>query len=168
MKLDHTTHVTSYITIWHGMTTLNGQPELCTGSGLSVPADCSEAESRLFHGQVKGSPIQNGLEVHKGSQPKGETRLKPLQSPLGSRVQTPMQLSPRIHGAQITANWGSQWTFWDPLSRICACKIPAPGSSVRSPCPTPVPFPSPFLQLQSSRPTGTGLERQRRKTSPPE
>lgn len=91
----------------------------CVLDPASVPADCSEAGSRLFHGQVKDSPIQNGLsihsKVHKGSQPRGETRLKALQSPPGSRVQTSIQTSPRIYEAQITTNWGSQWAFWGPL-----------------------------------------------------
>lgn len=57
-------------TVRHGMATLTGQPELYTGSGLLLQADCSEPGSRLFHGQVKDSPTQKGLS----NPPKGASR----------------------------------------------------------------------------------------------
>lgn len=60
-----------------------------------------------------------------------------------------MRISPRIYGAQITANWGSQWVFWDPrdpqmrllnpstrfcssepLSDTCLFPFPLPTTSV--------------------------------------
>lgn len=57
--------------MWLDHTTSTLQPDMAWPSWIdsqnpvldlaSVPAYCSEAGSRLFHGQVKDSPIQNGL-----------------------------------------------------------------------------------------------------------